>query len=172
MSHPNKQNLWVPTSESPLNLQSPGTSLHSLSKQHQCLPLPRNVSVCRFQFILTCPRRIFLNIGEVINHVTHYQWCPRSWTHSITQRPSWSQPLTTFLTVLPSILLSISTTKSYIPNHIRNPWDSPNSLCPLVPLYLCTRISLEMKNTFSALPSPDFTGSLPPQTKLTSPILP
>lgn len=69
------------------------------------------------KFFLNCPRRIFLKWGEEVpDHGTTGGAQPRSWAHSITQSPSWSQPLPTFLEIAPPILLPICIPKSYILN--------------------------------------------------------
>ena len=131
----NKHNPPVLTAGSPPKLHSPGASLYySLLRLYQCLPLPRDLSACRLQFILHCTRRIFQKGGGEVSDLVTTQGAQG---HKSIQPhkglPSWSQPLPTSLTVAPNILLSYLHPQILHPNHIRNPWHSSKLSLPFGP---------------------------------------
>lgn len=99
-----------------------------------CLSLPRDSPGHRFQFILHCSRRIFLKgIGEVSLPVLHKVMS------SFNLIKAFLKPTADYFLNGSSHYPASYLHSQILPsNHIRNHWQSPSSLCPLVPLYFCT----------------------------------
>lgn len=143
-----------------------------LINHDQCLPLPRDLSACRLQFILHCPRSVFLKGGgEVSDHAN----TSGAQGHEV---PKVINHLKAFQKSTPASFLKSSShyTALYLPpqilhpNHIRNLWHSPNPVCPLVPpIPLHKNIPLHKMPSVSHILYRDFARSLPLQTELTSP---
>lgn len=95
-------------------------------------------------------------VPKVINHTKAFQKStPASFLNSSSHY--------TASYLLPQILHS---------NHIRNPWHSPNPICPLVPpIPLHKNIPLHKMPSVSHILYRDFARPLPLQTELTSPMV-